>query len=252
MERHAARTLALALTLSAGTTGALAQVPCAVYDAGLGSLPEDQGWVVTNVQGTATVVPPGELVLSTLPFTATACETSSDPSLLSWRLPAPAFDFDQGAVFEAEVRIEASQDAQNPCTGWPRPGFLMALRDSSLRNAYLGLLEDRLVLFNDPYTTVGGPGYFEVPFDTTDGYHRYRIDVDALGVDVRVDGVLRLSAPHGGTAGTAAAVVVGDGTTWANSQARVRGFRFRAGPGPECDRAWSGASPARRATVRRP
>ena len=227
---------AFLLVALCAATAAPAQEPCAVYDASLGSAPDDQGWGLSEASPASYQVAGGVLSMSTLPFTSAVCPTSSHPQHLSWTVPSPDFHFDDGAVLEAEVRIVSSQDGQNPCSLWPRPGFLLAMRDVTLRNAYLGLVDSKLILFNDPYLVSGAPGHVEVPFDTTDGFHLYRLEVDAGGIELWVDGVHQLSQGHGLPAATTPAVVVGDSTIWANSDARVRSMHFTSGSATWCDR----------------
>ena len=225
--------------LLAGTCG-YAQNPCASYDAGYGTLPSAQGWTEGSVAPFSHSVAGGVLHQSTLPFSSVACSSSTEPQRLNWQHADSLFNFDDGVVLEAEVWILSSQDGANPCNNWPRPGFSLAIRDASFRNAHVGLLSSKLMLFNDPFLTIGSPGYSEVPFDTTDGFHVYRLEVDAAGMTLFVDGNAMLSQPHAAPASSGSLALVGDGTIWANSEAQIRSMRFFANS-PWCDRGFATA-----------
>ncbi len=216
------------------------QDDCHRYDASFGTLPSDQGWERISDDPATFEVDGGVLSQSTLPFNViTGCSNLSQPQQMRWQIAGEDFHFNDGLVFEAEIHIQSSQDMVTPCLSHPRPGFSMMVRDSSFRSAHLGILSSKLILFTDALMPVGSPGYSEIPFPTTDGFHVYRMEVDSTGIRVFVDGLLRLTESLGSSGSNSSIVIIGDSTGAANSAADLRWFRFHSGSSTWCDRGFA-------------
>lgn len=215
-----------------------AQVLCNTYDASLGTLPSEQGWSLHQVG--VNVTPPsvtnGVLVQSTMPAVAQpTCVAIPDPRVQDWRESDTPIDYADGLVMQAEVRILASEYGVDPCddNDYLRPGFLMIVRDKSGYDFRVGLGESQLFLANHGFIASGDPGAVELAFDTTDGFHTYRLEVDASGGTLSIDGVPMLavlkSAQQTSTGPNPSLVTIGDGTAWSNASFEMRSFSVKGG-----------------------
>jgi len=221
--------LATSFCLGVLAAGAFAAPPCESYDAALGTTPDQQGWDESiNEPGAVTFeVTGGVLHQSTLPFSVNDCfDGASQPQSLSWIVAADPFQFSEGVVLEAELRVLSSQYTTNPCNGWPRPGLLVGVEDDSARTFRVGFGASTLFLANDPFVPFGDPGVVEASFDTTDGFHVYRLEIVGANAALFIDGVPTLSLSTFGDPFSASnRVVFGDGTSWANSEVEIRSVR---------------------------
>ncbi len=229
-EQRAAMNIPRIAFLTAVLTGARlhAQVTCTRYDASLGTSPDQQGWELDDgpTGGGNYSVSDNVLFQSSLPFTSTACTSSTNPQRLNWFLDDEVFDFDKGLTFAAELRIVASQYLTHRCDDHPAAGFRIAVRDHLSRNFQIGFGESMIYLLNDWSLPFGDPGVVEMAFDTTDDFHEYRLEVNASGGELFIDGIAQLSLPHGAPLSTPNDVSVGDSTFWSNSAAEVRSLVF--------------------------
>lgn len=220
-----------------GADRAASGQPWVTYDAGLGTLPQDQCFEQTI---DAAPVPPqdariegGALFFSTLDLQA----TGSEGGALWWQREDVEIDLAAGVTLEARVRIVDSQYRTNPGTGWPRPGYTLAVYDRAGRLVWIGIGSERVFLSNTAFGQFGTVDTVDMAFDSTDGYHTYRIDAGPGGASLTVDGVPRLSLPRLGPVEAPQAhglAYFGDPTYWANSAVYTAWFRFSGVAEPCC------------------
>ncbi len=202
---------------------------CARYDSSKGMLPSEQGWdMVGRGPSTAEVVG-GVLHQSTMPFANPTCPGPPRQAQFLYWLASESFDFADGAAFEAEVQIVASEYGINPCDGWARPGFAMAMQDSTGRFFWIGIGENEVFLANNPYLDFGQPGLVEAGYSTAGGYHLFRLEANASGATLRIDGREILSIGNGARIAGGPSAYIGDGTSWTNSEALIKGFALESG-----------------------
>jgi len=207
-------------------SSASAEPPCRSYDAGAGTTPNRQGWL-ENLSPPATVeVIDGVLHQSTLPLAEIVCNESSEPQSLTWVADDVDFTFTEGVVFELVARVEVSQFNANPCEDWPRPGFGFGMVDADARRFWVGIGSGEIFLASEAFEPFGHPGIVTVPFDSTDGVHTYRLEIDGPDATLLIDGddILSLGS-YGSADGGAASVWTGDPTSWANSDVEIHSFR---------------------------
>lgn len=208
------------------------------YDASLGTFPDDQGWerrVGLPEQVTATVFG-GVLSQSTLPLAVTPCpnpEPGAGRSLF-WRILGQPFSFEDGVVFEAELRVLSSQDGACICdrpNSSERSGIRMTLVDSNRQLFSVGLQVGRVALANDAFAYCNGPAVVYAAVDTTSDFRKYRLEVNGPVAVLYVDG--EPAASHTGygnpQAGAGSGILLGDATSWSNSSFEVRSFRVSTG-----------------------
>ena len=223
MKRLIRTAVVLVPLAAAGPAGAGA---CLTYDAALGTTPVEQGWTESS-NGVASVsVAGGQLDCSTLPFSDGACPTPSEPNYVNWRLDEVGLDFADEPVVEARLRITSSQYGTNGCNGWARPGFMLFANATDGRTYRVGFGSGQIFLTNGAYLVFGDPGVVETSFDTTDGFHDYRLEMSDTGAVLRIDGAEVLSVPAGVPIGVTSAAGFGDPTVWANSAVAVQRVRI--------------------------
>ncbi|HEY3412477.1 MAG TPA: hypothetical protein VGM51_05370 [Armatimonadota bacterium] len=209
------------------------------YSAALGTFPEAQCF-----QKTVDANPPpgpypleivgGDLHLSTLGLQSDGVNGAA----VYWQRGDVPIDFGNGVAVEARLRIASAPDrAVNPATGWPRPGYSVAVYDAHGHMFWVGFGSGRVFLSNTSYGLYDSPNTVDMPFDTTDSHHTYRLAVSTTGATLEIDGVQRLAmaglGPVEGTAGGNGQVWFGDGTYWANSDSYTSWVRFTGvGSGP--------------------
>jgi hypothetical protein len=207
---------------------------CVVYDAALETLPDAQGWtkVVFKPRSVTASIVDGALHQSSLPFADATCPGPPvEEQYLYWQ-STESFNHADGVAFEAEVRIFASEHGVNPCNGWTRPGFAISLQDDLGRVFWVGIGETEVFLANGAFLTFGSPGVVEADFNTTDGFHVYRLEVLGSNATLFIDGTPTVAvAGFGDPAGVGALAYIGDGTGWCNSEAAIRRFALDAGGG---------------------
>lgn len=209
------------------------------YDASLGTFPEAQCF-----QKTVDANPPpgpfpleivgGDLHLSTLGLPAGGVNGAA----VYWQRNDVPIDFSSGAVLEARVRIGSAPDRSiNPDTGWPRPGYAIAIFDAHGHMFWIGFGSGRIFLSNTSYGHYDSPNTVDIPFDTTDTHHTYRLTASSTGAALDIDGAQHLTLPGlgpvEGAVGINGQVWFGDGTYWANSDSYTSSVRFTGvGSGP--------------------
>lgn len=211
------------------TASAFGQV-CAEFDASLGSLPDSQGWERFENTSSGPVfasVAGGVMTQSTLPQTGDNCPNTDPTNLrnLDWRINDIPFDFEDGMVFECDLRVIASQD--NSCGCGVRTGIFIIVRDTMGRRFDVGIVEGQVVMTNDPFAgACGGPAGIYASVDTTSAFRTYRLEIDGPSAILKVDGTVVAEHNTYGpvTNPGAERVLFGDATSWSNSEFKVRSF----------------------------
>jgi hypothetical protein len=212
-------TLAAPCTLRAGT----------IYDAVLG-FPEDQGWAVTlQTDPPAAIVPdlgPGGLHFSTLDLQS----TGELGGAIWWAKTGLGLDFNQDFAVEASVRIVSAPDhTVNVPTGWPRPGYGIAISDVNNNFLWVGMGSGEVFLSHSAYGAYNSSNTVHAPFNTTGQHRVYRIErgPGGVGAALRIDGTLVLHLPTLGSPDGSAgpSIYFGDLTYWANSESHTAWVR---------------------------
>ncbi len=220
-----------AAALIASLTAAAAAQPWVTFDAGLGTLPEAQCWTrqeqIDPPVPYASGIAAGALQLSTLGFAATGAFGGG----VWWENTQSLINFDAPFALEARVRIVSSPDRSiNTANGWPRPGYAIWIYDVTGRVFWIGLGSGEVFLSNSVFGQYGSANTVTTPFNTTDGYHDYRIERAAggIGATLKIDGIQRLTLPSLGPIQVAGSSQVGfgDPTFWANSESLTSWVRY--------------------------
>ncbi len=160
------------------TSLAVAGDAIVTYDAATGLLPTEVCWDAVN-PGAA---PPPSFVKGALLLGPTT--TSGAPY---FRRVLTPFSFDDGSSVTVSVKVLASSwYAQFPLQ---RTGYFVALSDLQGRYAYLGIASDRILLMNTDQSWSNQTA----EFDSTSGFHTYRMSFAGNVVSISVDGNVLLS-----------------------------------------------------------
>ena len=202
-----------------------------LYDAALGTIPQEQGWVLNEdimpPTGYPVSVDPDGLYLSTLAF-----GTNDPPNFgggVWWSNDSLGIDFTEDFAVEASVKIlTAPNHSINRDTGWPRPGYAIAVTDVHGTSFWVGLGSGEVFLSNTFYGQYGTPNTVYTSFVTTDQHHVYRIEraSGGVGAALRIDGVLKLELPALGPVESTETLYFGDPTYWANSESYTAWVRY--------------------------
>lgn len=221
-----------------------------LYDSVLG-FPEDQGWALTvQTDPPASIVPnlgPEGLYFSTLHLQSTGAFGGG----IWWTMGGLGLDFTQDFAVDASVRIVSAPDhTVNIATGWPRPGYGIAISDVNSNFLWVGMGSGEVFLSHTAYGAYNSSNTVHAPFNTTDQHHVYRIErgPGGIGAALRIDGALVLHLPTLGSpdGSASASIYFGDPTYWANSESHtawVRAFTptLDVGPRPSSELLWAKA-----------
>jgi len=175
-------TLAIGIAIPAS---ALAQF--GVYDPGLGTLPSDQGWNLTQI-GVNPAPTVAQGILHQGPTSFAGYQFWSRTGLVS------DFTSTDGFVLQLELQVNNSTyEAQS--NTW-RSGYEVAVSDSSRYSFGLGITETGIRLSNDRDDLNDNSTAF-IPMNTTAGFHSYRIAANPFGLSLSVDNVLISTLPLG-------------------------------------------------------
>lgn len=196
-----------------------------VYDAALGTPPQQQGWDFIQ-EGAAPPAPPAPTVSGGLLLQNTT--SASGTQYWSQRLDPAQFaprDFTQGThVLTARLDLLSSTFFNNGSLR--RAGYYFWMSDALGRYFYLGIAQDRVWLDRDADAPSGGPA--AVFFNAT-GVHDYELRIDASGARAFIDGNLVTSAALGGVGLNAPnRVAFGDLSLLGSSQSRLSNVRYNA------------------------
>lgn len=164
---------------------ALAGEVIARYDAAAGFLPTEACWVALGPGFS----PSPTIVDDALHFGPTGYST---PSFFLNELPV--ISFADGASIEGSVKVEVSTYYEN--FPYRRSGYCFALYDHTGAYALLGISDDRLLLQTQPQENWDDQTFL---FDTTSGFHVYRLEIVGTTATVLIDGIVVLSDSVGMT-----------------------------------------------------
>lgn len=192
------------------------------YDPGLGTLPQAQSFVLVE---TGSLSPPPSISGGTLNQGLTAFAGEQ-----YWQRGDMAFNFDSGFTIEGTLRVLSS--TYNPNANGPgsqRSGYYLEAVDELGRRFTVGI-DSGGVTVNTDSSLMTLNGIPRVPFDTTDGFHNYRVVVAAGVGSLFIDGTFFGVTPVGPVVDPTLAnrVLFGDQTTAANSQAQLSFFQYGA------------------------
>lgn len=177
----------------------------ATYDASTGLLPPDVCWNQVN---------PNQAPAPTLVKGAVLLGPTVSGTNCYFRRDLPPMNFNDGGAVTASVKIDASTwYAVNP---YKRTGFSLHLSDETGRWAHLGIASDRILL----HTSDVNWSDFTYLFDSTGGFHTYRLEFQGNTVKAIIDGNVVLT-DTAGTGGTPNVAYFGDITALAWSTSRT-------------------------------
>ncbi len=213
-------------TMCAGTVFAS---PDTSFEASRGTLPEDQCWWriedINPPMSYPSGVASGLLHLSTLGFAATGLAGGG----VWWQRNDIAVDFEHDFYVAASVRILSAPDhSVNPQTGWPRPGYTLAVNDVHGRLFWVGLGSSEIFLSNTAFGNYNSPNTVTLAFNTTDAQHVYALTHTdgGTGATLWIDDVPRLTLPSLGPVESSESLLYfGDPTYWANSESHTAWVR---------------------------
>lgn len=192
-------TSALALPASAGTV---------LYDATLGTLPEDQGWVYPDAAfgiagfpvDATRVLGADHVTLDTTPDRDDRIGFFSEVPLLGAHPGVPSLDRTVGFTLRFDVRIDSESHIARDDNGDgidDRAGFSVIVVTSDLAAIELGFWEDEVWAYdddssdpNDLFTHAEG-----APYDTTSAVTRYDLTIKDDGYTLRAAGSPILAGP---------------------------------------------------------
>ncbi len=178
------------------------------YDAGLGTLPEAQGW--TKSEGGPVAPSP----------TVSGGSLHQGPTSTSgfqyWTSFASAFNFATGTV-TVDMRLQVISSSFN---AYPRGGYTVFMADSQGRFASLYISSGSVFLGNDTEVSVSSIQ----SFDSTDGFHDYHLVIDGTGSALSIDGNPIVSMALGATGSSPSQVAFGDGTILGNNESLLASF----------------------------
>ncbi len=189
------------------------------YDAGLGTLPDAQGFTLLDSGGSPPCTIQGDSMHQGL--------TKWDGQQLWTSLDIPV-DLDVGAVVEADVKIIYSSCSTS--SGYKIAGWHMGVSDAFRRGFSLFIASDEIFLWNQPELHPECRA-----FDPTDGFHHYRLviteGVGSLFIDEVPDPFLSLPVgPPWDPAANRARF--GDSTFDGQSESLLRSFSYINVPEP--------------------
>lgn len=187
------------------------------YEAGKNTLPEEQGWNYrdpTDMPNQPSVVSAKLLQGPTEFF-----------GLQNWEIfPDNLVDFISSTlIWEIQIKIIGSSDDILPPSSW-RTGWQANVIDLNKRGFSIGLSESGVRLTNDLITPTSElANSIEIPFDTTDDLHIYRLEIGNGSGQVFIDGSGAGSLVVGPVASeqTANQMWFGDGTNFASGQTEL-------------------------------
>lgn len=187
---------------------AQAQTWCSsVFDAGPGTLPQQQGWVLYDegVTGPSPAIVTGSLHQST-----------NVPGYQSWSRSDVDVSFDTSTIV-VEFGIEVVYSSQG---GSGRTGWSVYVSDADGRVYCVGIASNKVaIIANENPAQI-----FEAPFRAAGGYHVFTFAAGAGGASLFADGNQLIALPPATAVGAYEPGIIrfGDGTNTAASETRLR------------------------------
>ncbi len=216
MESGKKRLLAAAAVTFAMAGIQPAHATAVTYNPGLGTLPEAQGFTRVGSTPPEPVVTGG--VLHQFPILA-------DDSQFWYSNTIPT-NFTTGAYeLTASLRVISSNHIPNVGTG-PRFGYYLWALDDNFRGFIVGIT-DRGVAFDTSVFFGTGNDFAVTPFNTTNGFHDYRVSIAGGKGSLFIDGNLIETLSLGTADFTSQnAAAFGDISGRGISETEISGFRF--------------------------
>jgi hypothetical protein len=186
------------------------------YDAGLNTLPEQQGWtVINNPPATQPSIQDNVLY-----------SNSIELQYLYWTQTDKyiCFPDSHGIVVEFQLKINSSQYILSS-DRW-RTGYSVWVSDYQGRTFRIGIADTGVILSNDyDWLNINSSSF--VPYNTTNGFHLYRFVIqDNIG-QLQIDGNKVVSLEAGSVnATTPNMVLFGDATMLASHDAEMTYIRY--------------------------
>lgn len=194
-----------------------------LYDPGLGTLPEDQGFTRFDNFGTE----PEPIVSGSLlhQFSSGAGPTGGAQY---WTRNSEVLDFATTSyALEADLLVHSSNYDLVSTFPNQRSGYYLGATDSSGRAFAVGIASTGITINTDlGFSPTNGVPF--TPFDSTDAIHTYRLLIDSGVGSLFIDGTLFASTPLGGAVNPGAAnrVLFGDLSGAGASETDLGGFSF--------------------------
>jgi hypothetical protein len=158
-----------------------------VYDASLGTLPQNQGWTYSGDNGNPSPVVSGGIL-----------SENTTVGGQYWTSPNAALNLSQPLVIEANLHIISSNYIANAGMG-TREGYYLFVRDQNSNTFSVGLADSG---FNINTTSVSNQALTPYPAPITGGFHIFRVQlrngVGSLSIDnVLVAANVPFSPPDG-------------------------------------------------------
>ncbi len=188
------------------------------YDPELGSLPQEQGWSVFDVNE-----PSEPNVVNGLLYQG----PTSNIGIQGWYNDSRIFCFDNGDTFSVRFKLKVVQSDYiiNVDNSW-RTGFGFWAYDNSGRYAYVGLASDGVRVTSSSENSSSKSTVF-YPFDTTDDFHIYTLRITYgyyKRITLSIDGIshVETALDYVGSVNQGDTNVVGFGDTSQNVQSEVQ------------------------------
>jgi hypothetical protein len=207
-----------------GSIRAASADPWAVYNPGLGTIPDSQGWTrIANGDPPEPSVSGGVLLQG----------PTGVGNRQYWRAKSPSdIDFTTGFTAEFDLKVISSSSTTVGNATKYRAGWEAEFADSYGRCLEIAIGSDTIILNNDGNYTIG-PNSVTVPFDSTSGFHHYQLVSNGGLACLFVDGYPTLSIDIGATGSSdpIAGAGFGDESAYVTSQTELGYLRYRASHG---------------------
>lgn len=187
------------------------------YDAGLNTLPEQQGWSITNSPADSQPWMENNVL----------CTHSTVLQYLYWVRTDKyiCFPTDHGLVVEFELKINSSQYTNISSNRW-RTGYTVWAADHLGRTIRVGIADAGVILSNDYDWGYENSSSF-APYTTTDGFHVYRLVIQNHIGQLSIDGNPVVTIPAGSVNQTTPnRILFGDATYHAFHNAELKFLRY--------------------------
>jgi hypothetical protein len=210
---HRHRTLP-ALVIACVSTAAFAGDLVVHYDASQGVLPTERCWEAVGSES----APPPTLVDGALVHGLTGYGNWS-----YFEHNFPPLSFAEGAAIEASIKVDSS--TWYAIFPYQRSGFYLTLSDNAGNWAYLGISGDRVLLQTADQNWSDQSSLF----NTTRGFHTYRLEINGAIASVSIDGTVVLTGTvAGGSVPNQA--IFGDISVLGNSKTRTKYVKVEGVP----------------------
>jgi hypothetical protein len=194
-----------------------------IYDASLGTLPEMQGFTSQVVAADNPTVSGGVLDVD-----GYSLGNNAAPGYYTGQNGTFLFD---SFVMEGRLRILAATTRSSPGAGnFPRGGFVMSAVSQTGFDLGLEFGETGVWLQTSDGTALNPPASSFLNFDTTNGFHTYRVVANGSTASLYLDGAttsaLSLAISSLQNSGGASTVLFGDASSLTRSHYQLQHFLF--------------------------